>query len=74
LPWPKADAVPEWLIELLNNPVAITELGTVFFTSLLAFLAQVFMRNSPPPGPIAYDARDLPEHPLLVSAKAHLAD
>ncbi|BDA84944.1 hypothetical protein Sa4125_24860 [Aureimonas sp. SA4125] len=66
--------MPEWLIALLNNPLAITALGTVFFTPLLAFLAQVFMRSSPPPGPIAYDARDIPEHPLLVAAKVHLAD
>jgi hypothetical protein len=66
--------VPEWLIDLLNNPLAVTALGTAFFVPLLTLLGQIAMRKSPAPGPIAYDARDLPEHPLLIAAKMHLAD
>ncbi|MCQ8781741.1 hypothetical protein [Mangrovibrevibacter kandeliae] len=66
--------MPEWLIDLLNNPVALTAIGTAFVTPILGFLANFFMRRTSPPGPVAYDARDLPEHPLLISAKVHLAD
>lgn len=66
--------MPQWLIDLLNNPVAVTALGTAFAIPLLNFLAQVLLRKSPPPPPVAHDVRDLPDHPLLVSTKVHLQD
>ncbi|MCP1200041.1 hypothetical protein [Notoacmeibacter sp. MSK16QG-6] len=66
--------MPQWAIDLLGNPAVITAIGTGFVTPILTFLAYVFMRRSPPKTPVAYDARDLPDHPLLVSAKVHLVD
>lgn len=66
--------MPEWIIDLLNNPIAVTAIGAAIIGPFLKFLADIFMKASPPPGPIAHDIRSLPDHPLLVSAKVHLAD
>lgn len=64
--------MPDWLITLLNNPVAVTALGGAVFIPFFKMLADIFMKRGPTPPPLAHDARDLPDHPLLVSAKVHL--
>lgn len=70
--------MPQWLIDLLDRQEAIVAIvGAVsvgFGVPLFNFLAKVVMRNSPPPAPKAYDVRDIPEQPLLLSAKVRLAD
>lgn len=64
--------MPDWLITLLNNPVAVTAIGGAVFIPFFKMLADIFMKRGPTPPPLAHDARDLPDHPLLVSAKVHL--
>lgn len=66
--------MPDWLIALLNNPVAVTALGGAVFIPFFKMLADIFMRSGPKPPPSAYDVRDLPDHPLLVSTKVHLGE
>ncbi len=66
--------MPDWLIKLLNNPVAVTALGGAVFIPFFKMLADIFMRRGPTPPPLAHDARDLPDHPLLVSARVHLSE
>lgn len=64
--------MPDWLITLLNNPLAVTAIDGALFIPFFRMLADIFMKRGPTPPPLAHDARDLPDHPLLVSAKAHL--
>ncbi|MCO6386337.1 hypothetical protein [Aliihoeflea sp. 40Bstr573] len=63
----------DWFV---NNTAAVTALvtalGMALFIPLFDFLGKFFHRHGPVPPPAAYDARDLPDHPLLVSAKVHL--
>ena len=70
--------MPEWLKYLIENHTGVvalvTVVGAVVITPFLGFLAKLFVRVTPPKSPVAYDVRDVPEHPLLVSAKVHLAD
>lgn len=66
--------MPRWLIELLNNPAAVTALGTSLVVPLLTFIGVVITKRGNAPPPPAYDVRDLPDHPLLVSTKVHLGE
>lgn len=70
--------MPDWLIALLNklvdNPLAMGALGTAIVVPVCTVLAAYLTKKAPPARPVAYDARDLPEHPLLVSSKVHLAE
>lgn len=70
--------MPGWLIDLLRDRELVAALGTVIAMGItvpfLGFLSKLLMRRSPPREPVAYEARDLPDHPLLVSARVHLAD
>ncbi|MBP0439566.1 hypothetical protein [Tianweitania sediminis] len=70
--------MPQWMIDLLDRSGAVTAIvtvvGTAIVSPLLIFLGKVLFRASPPPPPVAHDVRDLPDHPLLVSAKVHLQD
>jgi len=66
--------MPRWLIELLNNPAAITALGTAIFVPLFTLIGLLVNKHGKTPPPPAYDVRDLPEHPLLVSTRVHLGE
>jgi hypothetical protein len=66
--------MPDWLIALLNNPLAITALGTALFVPLFNLIGQIISKRASGPPPKAHDVRDLPEHPLLVSTKVHLGE
>ncbi|AZN72728.1 hypothetical protein D5400_16895 [Georhizobium profundi] len=66
--------MPRWLIELLNNPAAVTALGTSLVVPLLTLIGLVITKRGHAPPPPAYDVRDLPDHPLLVSTKVHLGE
>jgi len=70
--------MPQWIIDLLDRSAAVTALVTVIGTAIvspfLIFFGKLLFRAAPPPPPVAHDVRDLPDHPLLVSAKVHLQD
>ncbi|AZN72243.1 hypothetical protein D5400_14015 [Georhizobium profundi] len=66
--------MPRWLIELLNNPAAVTALGSALVVPLLTLIGLVITKRGHAPPPPAYDVRDLPDHPLLVSTKVHLGE
>jgi hypothetical protein len=65
--------MPRWLIELLNNPAAVTAFGTSLVVPFLTLVGLVITKRGSAPPP-AYDVRDLPDHPLLVSTKVYLGE
>lgn len=68
--------MPDWLTNILADPASaallVTALGAAVTVPLFNLVGQWLFRKGPTPPPLAHDARDLPEHPLLVSAKVHL--
>jgi hypothetical protein len=52
----------------------VAALGTSLVVPLLTLIGLVITKRGNAPPPPAYDVRDLPDHPLLVSTKVHLGE